>query len=129
MTETQISPAEALRLMREQGYTYVDVRTVPEYELGHPEGAKNIPWQQERGAGAVPDPKFVENTERQFARDAKLIVGCHTANRSVKAATALRGAGFTDVLVQRAGWAGLKDAFGGAVEPGWEALGLPASKS
>jgi rhodanese-related sulfurtransferase len=128
MSEWRISPAEALRLMREQGYTYLDVRTQTEFELGHPAGARNLPWVFERTAGAQPNPRFVETAEEQFGRDGKLIVGCHTANRSAKAAAALRAAGFTNVLEQRAGWAGLRDAFGGVTDPGWEELGLPIER-
>lgn len=128
MSESRISPTEALRLMRESGYTYLDVRTVPEFELGHPAGSKNIPWVFERTAGAQPNPNFVQTAETQFGRDAKLIVGCHTANRSAKAAAALRAAGFTNILEQRAGMAGIRDAFGGVTDPGWEALGLPIER-
>jgi rhodanese-related sulfurtransferase len=128
MSESRVSPAEALRLMREEGYTYLDVRTQTEFDLGHPAGAKNLPWVFERTAGAPPNPQFVKTAEEQFGRDAKLIVGCHTANRSAKAAAALRAAGFANVLEQRAGMAGLRDAFGGVTDPGWEELGLPIER-
>ena len=128
MADARISPTEALALMREQGYAYLDVRTAAEFALGHPAGAHNVPWVFDRTAGAPPNPQFVPTIEQTFGRDANLIVGCHTANRSAKAATALRAAGFTNVLEQRAGWAGVRDAFGGVAEPGWEALGLPVER-
>lgn len=128
MTEERISPQEALRLMRDEGYIYVDVRTPTEYELGHPAGSKNLPWVFERTPGAKPNPDFVSKAEKDFGRDAKLILSCHTANRSVKGAEALKDAGFKNVLVQRAGWAGIRDAFGGVTDPGWEELGLPVER-
>lgn len=128
MADTRISPTEALELMRAKGYTYLDVRTETEFALGHPAGARNVPWVFDRAAGAPPNPAFVQTIERDYGRDAKLIVGCHTANRSAKAATALRAAGFSNVLEQRAGWAGVRDAFGGVTDPGWEELGLPVER-
>ena len=35
---TSVTPREAKRLVDEEGYTYVDVRSVPEFEQGHPAG-------------------------------------------------------------------------------------------
>jgi rhodanese-related sulfurtransferase len=120
MAEARISPNEALTLMREQGYVYVDVRSPTEFELGHPEGARNVPW--------LDNPDFLGSMQRMFKSDAKLIVGCRTNNRSAKAVAALRGAGFSDVIEQRAGMAGLRDAFGGLIEAGWEDAGLPVTR-
>lgn len=39
---TRISPQEASQKLAE-GWTYVDVRTVEEFEAGHPPGAVNVP--------------------------------------------------------------------------------------
>lgn len=128
MTESRISPTEALRLMKDEGYTYVDVRTKSEFELGHPAGAKNIPWVFQRTPGAQPNPQFVSSVEKEVGPDSKVIVGCHTSNRSIKAAEALEMAGFSNVVVQRAGWAGVRDSFGGVTEPGWEELKLPIER-
>jgi rhodanese-related sulfurtransferase len=119
MPSERISPREAFQLMREDGYVYVDVRSPVEFALGHPEGAQNVPW--------LDNPDFLGDMQRMFARNAKIIVGCRTNNRSAKAAAALRGAGYSDVIEQRAGMAGLRDAFGGMLEPGWEDSGLPVS--
>jgi rhodanese-related sulfurtransferase len=126
MTADRISPSEALRLMREQAHLYLDVRSVTEFELGHPEGAYNLPWRHDPGVTSL-NPDFLAVAERAFARDAPLIVGCRSNNRSVQAASALREAGFRNVHVQRAGMAGVRDAFGGLREKGWEAEGLPVS--
>lgn len=120
MAAERVSPKEALQLMREQGYVYVDVRSPTEFALGHPEGAYNVPW--------LDNPDFLGDMQRAYAKDAKLIVGCRTNNRSAKAAAALRGAGYLDVREQTAGMAGTRDAFGGVIERGWEELGLPISR-
>jgi rhodanese-related sulfurtransferase len=120
MADERISPSEALQLMSDEGYTYVDVRSPTEFALGHPAGAWNVPW--------LDNPDFLGDMRRMFAKEAKLIVGCRTNNRSAKAAAALRGAGYRDVREQRAGMAGLRDAFGGLIEAGWEESGLPASR-
>ena len=40
---SRISPAEAFAKMKDEGFTYVDVRTPEEFEAGHPEGARNVP--------------------------------------------------------------------------------------
>ena len=39
MTVKRVSPQEADRLLREAGYVYVDVRSIPEFDAGHPTGA------------------------------------------------------------------------------------------
>ncbi|HKU42112.1 MAG TPA: rhodanese-like domain-containing protein [Polyangiales bacterium] len=121
MADPRISPQAAHDLMRDEGYVYIDVRSPEEFALGHPKGARNVPW--------LDNPDFLGTLQREFAEDAKLIVGCRTNNRSAKAAAALRGAGFRDVLEQRAGMAGLRDAFGGVIERGWEDAGLPVSRT
>jgi rhodanese-related sulfurtransferase len=119
MTAERVSPREALQLMKQEGYVYVDVRSPTEFALGHPEDSQNVPW--------LDNPDFLGDMRRMFAKDAKIIVGCRSNNRSAKAAAALRAAGFTDVVEQRAGMAGVRDAFGGLIEAGWEASGLPVS--
>ena len=43
MAIKRISPEEARALVEDQGYSYLDVRSVPEFEAGHPVGAYNIP--------------------------------------------------------------------------------------
>lgn len=120
-----ISPDEALELMEDEGYVYLDVRTEAEFDGGHPSGAYNIPVRLRGGTGMVPNDAFVDVVKASFPLDAKLIVGCQMGGRSAAAATLLREAGFTDVRDQSAGWGGRKDAFGGTAELGWQAAGLP----
>ncbi|MBS2012366.1 MAG: rhodanese-like domain-containing protein [Deltaproteobacteria bacterium] len=113
----RISPAEAYAKMKDEGFTYVDVRTPEEFEEGHPEGARNVPI----------DESFVVEMAKAFPRDAKIIVGCKAGGRSARAARELETAGFTNVLDQRAGWDGVRGSFGEIVEPGWSRCDLPKS--
>ncbi len=61
----------------------------------------------------------------RFAKDARIVVGCKAGGRSLRAATALVAAGFTNVLDQRAGFDAVRGPFGEVTEPGWSRAGLP----
>lgn len=111
----RISPSEAHTKMTDEGYTYVDVRTPAEFAEGRPAGAINVPL----------DDGFVATMEKLFPKDARLVVGCKSGGRSIRAARALLGAGFTNVIEQRAGFEGARGAFGEVSEPGWSRAGLP----
>lgn len=123
---TRISPDEAQAKMKEEAFTYVDVRTEEEFEAGHPASAVNVPSMLAGPSGMTPNPEFLGVMERAFAKDAPLILGCKTGNRSMRAARILLDAGFTRILEQRAGWDGAKGSFGELVEPGWSRTSLPA---
>ncbi len=119
----RVSPQEANEKLAE-GWTYVDVRTVEEFEAGHPAGAVNVPISLASGGGMTNNPDFLRAMESNFAKDAKIIVGCKAGGRSLRAGQALLAAGFTNVLDQHAGWDGARDPFG-KLEPGWSRVGLP----
>lgn len=123
----RVSPQEAQSLIQSEGYVYVDVRSVPEYEGGHPEGAYNVPFMHSSPQGMQPNPDFVRVMEKNFPKDAKLLLGCMSGNRSMRAMATLQQAGFTDMVDQRAGWGGSKDAFGRVTEAGWPGAGLPTA--
>lgn len=122
----RISPEDAKRRL-DEGWTYLDVRSVPEFEQGHPAGAYNIPLMHMGAGGMEPNPEFMSVVERTFPRDAKLVIGCKSGGRSLRAAEMMSAAGFTNVVDQRAGWGGARDAFGQLTEKGWEAAGLPTA--
>lgn len=122
---TRVSPVEAHAKMKDEAFTYVDVRTEEEFEAGHPEGAVNVPLMLSGAGGMTPNADFVSVMEQAFAKDAPLIVGCKIGGRSAKAATALITAGFTRVLDQTAGWEGTKGNFGEVLTPGWSRAALP----
>lgn len=124
MSVPRVSPEEAARLMADEGYAYLDVRTPEEFSLGHPEGAWNVPSVFSTEAGRVDNADFLRVVRAAFAPDTKLVVGCHTGNRSQAASALLAAAGFS-VVEQRAGYGGARDAFGRVTERGWRAAGLP----
>jgi rhodanese-related sulfurtransferase len=123
----RVSPHEAKKLL-DLGYFYVDVRSAAEFHDLHPAGARNVPL-------GTRDPRDAERAQSQFlaamsqlfSADAKIVVGCATGVRSLRAAALLLGAGFTDVVDQRAGMEGARGPFGNLVEPGWVEAGLPVS--
>jgi rhodanese-related sulfurtransferase len=122
----RVSPAEAKRLLDDEGYVYVDVRSVPEFEAEHPTGAFNVPLMHQGPAGLAPNPDFVRVMSSAFPKDAKIVLGCKSGGRSMRAAGVLAQQGFTALVDQRAGFDGARDPFGAVTEAGWKGAGLPA---
>lgn len=116
----RISPEEAAARMAE-GYAYLDVRSVPEFESGHPKGAYNIPLMHATPGGMSPNTHFMEDVAKTFPPDAKIVVGCKSGGRSVSAVGLMELAGYRDLLEQRAGFDG------NGREPGWRNTDLPQS--
>jgi rhodanese-related sulfurtransferase len=121
MSVKRVPPLEAKRLMDEEGYVYVDVRSVPEFAAGHPAGAYNVPITHLGPTGPSPNVDFLRVMERRFGKGARLVVGCRSGGRSLQAAAILLGAGFQAVVDQRAGFDGAPG------QPGWKPLGLPTT--
>ncbi len=130
MPVKRIAPDEAKSLLDSgEGYVYLDVRTVSEFDAGHVPGAKNVPFldiDPARG-GMAPNPQFVEIVAKNFPKDAKIICGCQRGGRSYKAAAVLLASGFTNVVDMRGGYGGEMDNCGCITFPGWAPRGLPTS--
>jgi rhodanese-related sulfurtransferase len=122
----RITPAQAKKLMDEEGYIYLDVRTQPEYVAGHPKGARNVPLMHSGWGGMQDNNEFMEVMTANFPKDAKIIVGCKSGQRSAKAAEILAAAGYTNLVDQRAGFEGTRNSYGSVTEPGWGTLELPS---
>lgn len=114
-------PPEQAKTLMDEGYVYVDVRSVPEFEQGHPQGAYNVPLAHMGPRGMAPNADFLTVMQRHFPKDAKLVIGCQSGGRSLQAASILESAGYEEVVDQRAGFGGT------AAEAGWRALGLPTA--
>ena len=123
----RISPQEARELIEREGYVHVDVRSIPEFQAGHPAGAYNVPLMHMGPAGMTRNPDFLSVMQQAFPKDAKLVVACKAGGRSAQAAAMLESAGYTNVVDQRAGFEGAHDPATGRVEPGWRPAGLPVS--
>jgi rhodanese-related sulfurtransferase len=93
--------------LQDDGYTYVDVRSEPEFQGGHPTGAVNVPFNA---------PNFLDLFKAKFKADAKLIIGCQVGGRSARASALLEQNGYTQLV----------DNGGGYEE--WAAKKLPSTK-
>jgi rhodanese-related sulfurtransferase len=125
MSLRRVSPAQAAALL-DEGYVYLDVRSVPEFEAGHPRGAYNVPLAHLGPGGMTPNHDFLALVERHFPRQTRLVVGCKSGGRSLQAAALLLGAGYTDVVDQHCGYDGAPGPHG--FEAGWRAAGLPTAQ-
>lgn len=123
MSHATKKPAEARALLGE-GYVYLDVRTVEEFEQGHVPGAYNIPILFRTALGMQPNPAFVAQVERHFAPATKLVLGCRSGVRSERACELLAAHGFTTLVNMAGGWSGASDSSGRTLEPGWAACGF-----
>lgn len=122
----RVSAREAFELVEREGYVQVDVRSVAEFEAGHPTGARNIPWMHIDSRGRSPNADFVDVFERTFPdKGSKVVLTCMSGNRSMQALGALEARGYTSLVDQRAGWGGARDAFGRVTDEGWSSAALP----
>lgn len=104
------------------GAAYLDVRSVPEFERGHPAGAYNLPLLHldERTRQMRPNPDFVAVARANFTPEAALVVGCQAGVRSQQACELLIAAGFQNVTNVLGGFAGAPSG-----QVGWANAGLP----
>lgn len=123
----RVSPAEAKQLL-DEGWTYLDVRSEPEFADEHPTGAFNVPLMHMGPAGMAPNHEFIAVVEASFAKDVKLVLGCRSGGRSLRALSLLQQRGYQNLIDQRAGFDGARDPFGGNVEAGWKPAGLPTER-
>jgi len=123
----ELSAQEACDLMQsDPEVIYLDVRSVPEFEAGHPKGAVNIPIMDfTPGVGMSPNQQFPAVVEANLPKDAKLVVGCKSGMRSARACELMGQMGYTNLANVRGGFMGAVDNQGRLVEPGWSTLNLP----
>jgi rhodanese-related sulfurtransferase len=131
MPHQNITTAEAQRLLGgDEGWKYVDVRTVEEFQTGHPQGAYNVPFAiRDARGGMQPNPRFVDVMLKTFAPDARLVIGCASGVRSMHACELLGAAGYRTLANLQGGFSGKRDATGRIVEPGWQGAGLPCESA
>ncbi len=112
------------------GYIYLDVRTPEEFEAGRPKGAINIPVllvDAETNRKAR-NKEFLAVVGANIPKDAKVILGCKSGNRSMMAQRMLHRAGYTDTTNMLGGFGGLKNSAGESRHVGWSELGYPTEK-
>ncbi len=122
----RVDSREAKRMMDEEGYVLIDVRSMPEFVEGHPQGARNIPFMHKTPQGMVANPDFATVVRANYPDESqKLLTICGMGGRSVRAAAALSALGYTDVVDVEGGVSSEKDDAGMTVNAGWMELGLP----
>jgi rhodanese-related sulfurtransferase len=126
MTTIKHLTVQQARAQQSSGATYLDVRSVPEFEQGHPEGAFNVPLMHADPVTRQmrPNPEFLDVVRASFPPETRLVVGCQMGGRSQKAAEILASAGYHDV-------ANVLGGFGGAPQmghTGWVQAGLPVEQ-
>jgi len=128
MGMTTVGVHEARRLQTEEGYSYIDVRSVPEFENGHPEGACSVPLLHLDPATRQmrPNPDFLAVVQAHFPTGARLLIGCQMGGRSARAAQLLASAGYETAVNVDGGFGGRRDpATGQVMAEGWAGAGLP----
>jgi rhodanese-related sulfurtransferase len=122
MTIKHVTVQQAHQQQR-SGANYLDVRSIPEFEQGHPEGAFNIPLLHfDRSSGQMrPNPDFLEVVRANFPPATPLVIGCKMGGRSQQACEILATAGFHDVANVLGGWGGAPQLG----HTGWLQAGLP----
>jgi rhodanese-related sulfurtransferase len=120
MAIRRVTPEEAARLVAD-GHRYVDVRSVQEFEQGHPAGAYNVPFMHQVAGQMTPNPDFLATFTAHFTPEDHVVVGCRSGARSLRAAEALAAAGYHAIVDMRGGFGG------GPSVPGWAACRLPVA--
>lgn len=107
------------------GDPYVDVRSIPEFDQGHPVGASNVPLLHLDAATRQlrPNADFVSVMRANYAPDTALLVGCQAGIRSIQACEVLADAGFTNLTNVLGGFAG---SWSGDL--GWVQASLPIER-
>lgn len=120
----QITPDQAKEILDENpDAVYLDVRSVPEFERGHPQGAYNIPVFHQTPQGMAPNADFLAVVEKHFPKNKTLLVGCQVGGRSQKACEMLASQGFERLHNIQGGFGGLRSPAGSI--PGWQEQGFP----
>ncbi len=111
---------------QQAGDRYVDVRSVPEFDQGHPAGSANVPLLHlDRATRQLrPNRDFVAVMRANFAPEAPLLIGCQAGVRSIQACEILSAAGFTNLTNVLGGFAG---SWSGDI--GWVQAELPVETS
>jgi phage shock protein E len=103
---TQCTVDQAQAMIKQGGLTLIDVRTQGEFQNGHIKGAVLIPVSDLAGRIAELGPQ----------KDKKVLVYCHSGNRSLAASRILIGNGFKQVTNLQGGIAAWINKGGAVVE-------------
>jgi Fe-S cluster biosynthesis and repair protein YggX/rhodanese-related sulfurtransferase len=125
----RVSAADAKKLMEQEGYRLLDVRSMPEFSAGHPDGAYNVPLLHRTPQGNIPNPDFSRIVTFVFPdRSTKIITSCSMGARSLRAANELKNLGYQNIIDLRGGFESEKNEDGSVLNQGWVDAGLPVEK-
>ncbi|KAK7312151.1 hypothetical protein VNO77_35805 [Canavalia gladiata] len=97
-------------LLDSSGYSYLDVRSVEEFNKSHVENALNVPYMFITEAGRVKNPDFVGQVEALCKKEDHLIVGCNSGGRSFRACVELLDSEFKHIVNVGGGYSAWVDA-------------------
>ena len=122
----RVDVQEAKRLLDEEGYTLIDVRSVPEYGESHAAGAYNVPFLNKTAQGMIPNELFGPVVQAHFpSSDSKLLLMSGMGGRSSRATQELMARGYTQVVDIKGGFGGEHADDGSVTHAGWSPSGLP----
>src|SRR5688572_15531460 len=125
----RVSAEEAKKLLDQEGYQLLDVRSMPEFSAGHPDGAYNVPFLHKTPQGMIPNQDFARIVQFLFPdRSTKIITSCGMGGRSLRAANELKNLGYQNVVDLRGGFSSEKTDDGAVVHLGWQDAGLPVEE-
>ena len=124
-----LDPKSAHQLMQQSpGHVFLDVRTVEEFEAGHPAGSVNVPIaMRDPSGGMAPNPDFIAAVQKRVPKETRVFASCLGGVRSLNALRALESSGYSDLVNVDSGWGGKRDPSGRIVAPGWKDAGLPVA--
>ena len=130
MSLKHVDVKTAHKLQSDDGHTYVDVRSIPEFENGHPAGAHNVPLLNlDRQTGQMrPNPEFLAVMQANYPPDSKLLIGCQMGGRSAQAGEILVAEGYQNVANVLGGFGGSQDRMTGQITEGWVDAALPVER-
>jgi rhodanese-related sulfurtransferase len=127
MSHKHVDVKTAHALQFDEDYTYIDVRSISEFESGHPVGARNVPLLNlDRQTGQMrPNAEFLAVMRVNYPLESKLLIGCQTGGRSAQAGQILVTAGYQSIVNVVGGFGGTQDRITGQVIGGWVDAALP----
>ncbi|KAF1896680.1 hypothetical protein Lal_00034379 [Lupinus albus] len=97
-------------LLNSAAYTYLDVRSVEEFNKSHVENAHNVPYMFITEAGRVKNPDFIAHVSAIRKSEDNLVVACNSGGRSLKASVDLIDSGFKHIVNMGGGYSAWVDA-------------------
>ncbi|MHC5211204.1 MAG: rhodanese-like domain-containing protein [Planctomycetota bacterium] len=128
MTIQDLDPTAAHAAMSaDKHHVFLDVRTVEEYDRGHPEGAVNVPWAllDPRTGQMARNEGFLEAAKKVARPEQTVYASCQSGIRSMNACKELEAAGYSKLVNVSGGFGGKRGPMGNVVAAGWHDAGLP----